>query len=439
MDDRIDLAPVVDGGGLGEGLPACDTSCSAIEAVSVGGSDGDHVGMEILGQVIRVSLGPGIVEGAQGGPDGLPSGVVEGWHGGGSCGGGGQLFVGPCSLLAKWGGSGRMDNYRVKTAMSAIALLVESGATPSSVTATLDLFRIAARVDPADALRVDVFSAHGGTIALTEALSLDTLPLPPRLEGYAAVIMPGFFAQTVDELVEGIDAAWRPAIARLRTLDPATLVAASCYGTFVLAESGRLDGRAATTSWWFQEPFAARYPKVRLDAGQALVDDGNVLTAGAMTAHTDLSLHILRRLKGHALARGVASIMLVDEAKSSQRPFMALPRTFADPLVDAAIDWMEQRLAVTFSAAELSAALHVSYRTLHRRFRALAGMAPLAYLHALRVERAKALLEQTRQSIEQIAAAVGYADISSFRRVFARHTALTPAQYRRQFRRMGGS
>lgn len=320
--------------------------------------------------------------------------------------------------------------------MTAVALLIESGATPSSVTATLDLFRIAARIDPEDPFRIDVFSAHGGPMPLAEGLSLDTRALPPRLEGYAAVILPGFFAPALDELVGRI-AAWQPAISRLRALDDSTLVAASCHGTFVLAESGLLDARAATTSWWFQSAFAARYPKVRLDAAQALIEDGNAITAGAMTAHTDLSLHVLRRLKGHALARGVASIMLVDESKSSQRPFVALQRVFADPLIDPAIAWMEQHLTASFSAAAMADSLHVSYRTLHRRFCAVTGMAPLAYSHALRVERAKELLEQTRQSVDQIAAAVGYGDESSFRRVFTRLTEITPAQYRKKFRRAG--
>lgn len=319
--------------------------------------------------------------------------------------------------------------------MSAIALLVESGATPSSVTTTLDLFRIAARMDTAGECRIDTFSSRGGGIALSDALTLGTLPLPPRLDGYDAVILPGFFAATPDELVARTETAWRPAIERLRMLDPATLLAASCHGTFVLAESGRLDGRAATTSWWFETLFAARYPNVRLNAAQALVDDGNLLTAGAMTAHTDLSLHVLRRLRGHALARNVASIMLVDEGRTSQRPFISLPRRFGDPLVDAAVERMETQLQAAFSTAELADALHVSYRTLHRRFRARTGMAPLGYLHALRMERAKESLERTGQSIERIAAAVGHGDVSSFRRLFVRQIGVTPSQYRRQFRR----
>jgi transcriptional regulator GlxA family with amidase domain len=82
---------------------------------------------------------------------------------------------------------------------------------------------------------------------------------------------------------------------------------------------------------------------------------------------------------------------------------------------------------------ELASSLHVSYRTLHRRFRAVSGMAPLNYLQALRVEHAKELLEMTQNSVEQIAVAVGYTDTSSFRRLFTRLTSETPAQYRRRF------
>jgi transcriptional regulator GlxA family with amidase domain len=319
--------------------------------------------------------------------------------------------------------------------MPAIALLVESGATSSSVTTTLDLFRIAGRFDPADSLRIDAFSAHGGVVPLTGGLHLETKPLPERLAGYEAVIVPGFFAAEIADLIGLLDTVWQPAVACLRKSPAAPLVAASCYGTFVMAESGLLDGHAATTTWWQQGPFSQRYGKVRLNAAEGLVDDGPVVTAGAMTAHTDLSLHVLRRLKGHALARRVASIMLVDEGRASQRPFMTLQRAFSDPLVDPAIVWMERHLARGFAGNELADALHVSYRTFHRRFRAVTGLAPLAYLQALRIEQAKALLEETRKSVEQIAAEVGYTDASSFRRLFGRHTAVTPAQYRRRFRR----
>ncbi len=318
--------------------------------------------------------------------------------------------------------------------MTKIALLLESGATPSSVTATLDMFNIAARFTGEAELRVEVFSAKGGRLPLMQGLQIETKPLPQQLSAFDAVILPGFFAGDTAELIRRLESSWEPVITLLKTLPPTTLIAASCYGTFVMAESGLLDEHGATTTWWLRDEFRMRYPKVRLDAARTLVEDGNLLTAGAMTAHTLLSLQLLRRLIGHAAARQVASIMLVDESSTSQQVFVTLQRNFADPLITAAIEQMERRLQDTFSATALAARLHISYRTLHRRFRSVTGYTPLTYMQELRVERAKALLETSRRSVGQIAATVGYDDLSSFRRLFARQTGLSPAEYRKRFR-----
>ncbi len=317
-----------------------------------------------------------------------------------------------------------------------IALVVQPGATPSSVMATLDIFRIAERFLPVGrALALDLLSADGGAVRLSAAVAVDTRPLPATLDGYAAVILPGFFAEDMAALSSQLQHAWQPVIARLRALSDTTLVAASCYGTFVLADAGRLDGRPATTTWWLEREFRNRYPQVRLDADQAMVDAGPALTAGAMTAHVDLSMQVLRRLLGQEVARQVASIMLVSEARDSQRPFMTVPTRFTDPLAQQAADWLAARMDQPFSAQALAAACHVSYRTLHRRFSAAAGQGPLEYAQALRVEEAKRRLENGRQSLDQIVAAVGYADEAAFRRLFTRFVGMSPAQYRRAFRR----
>ena len=318
--------------------------------------------------------------------------------------------------------------------MTNLALIVEPGATASSVMLTLDMLAIAGRYPEAADCKLDVLSQDGGAVQLSPRVSVDTQKMPATLAGYAAVILPGFFAENVAALIEQVRTTWQPVIARLRALPDKTLVAASCYGTFVLAESGLLDGINATTTWWLQDQFRQRFPQVRLDADQALADGGCCLTAGAMTAHTDLSLHVLRRLFGAALARQVGAIMLVDGARTSQRPFMTLRRNFDDPLIQQATDWLDSRAANEVSTTALADALHVSYRTLHRRFQAAAGMAPLAYLQELRVEHAKALLESTLMSVERIVGQVGYSDVSAFRRLFSKRAGLSPAQYRQRFR-----
>ncbi len=315
-----------------------------------------------------------------------------------------------------------------------IALLLEDGSTASSVATTLDMLRLAERFQPEAGWRPHLYSPHGGLVRLTDTLGVETQRLPADLGGFDAVILPGFFAESVERIAEQLQTSWRGVIARLQKLPDRTLVAASCYGTFVLAEAGLLDGVAATTTWWFADAFRQRYPQVKLDADKALVDSGRAITAGAMTAHTDLALHVLRRLGGVALARSVGGIMLVDGARTSQRPFMSVQKDYAEPLIQNAIAWMEKHLAHPAGIDDLAAAMHVSYRTLNRRFTEVVGMAPLAYLQALKIERAKELLEVTNSDFEAITEKVGYGDASSFRRLFKRSTGLSPAQYRRQFK-----
>ena len=218
------------------------------------------------------------------------------------------------------------------------------------------LVTIASRYPEAADCRLDLLSMHGGRVALSSSVSVETSVLPDTLASYAAVILPGFFALDIEHLAMLLRTVWPPVIERLRALPAETLVSASCYGTFVLAESGLLDGMEATTTWWKEAEFRTRYPAIRLDADRALVDGGRCLTAGAMTAHTDLTLHVLRRLYGAELARKVAGIMLVDGARTSQRPFMALPRSFADSLVQQAADWLAAHSEEPLSAQVLAAA-----------------------------------------------------------------------------------
>lgn len=320
--------------------------------------------------------------------------------------------------------------------MKKIATLIEPGSTASSIMTTLDIFRIASRLKPEEGYRLDLISTHGGTIHLSEAVAVATQAIPSSLAAYEAVILPGFFASSVEHIITQLETTWKTVIARLMKQDGKPLVAASCYGTFVLAEAGLLNGIAATTTWWMEQEFHQRYPAVLLDADKTLIDSGKVITAGAMTAHTDLSLHVLRRSSGAALARSVGSIMLVDGAKSSQRPFMTTQRAFQNPLVQKSIEWFLSKIGQPISIHDLANDMCVSYRTLNRRFLEITGHTPLAFMHELRIERAKELLECTDQVQEEITLAIGYEDLSSFRRLFKRSTGITPAQYRQQFRRV---
>ncbi|WMD21529.1 helix-turn-helix domain-containing protein [Achromobacter seleniivolatilans] len=196
-------------------------------------------------------------------------------------------------------------------------------------------------------------------------------------------------------------------------------IAAACIGTFVLAESGLLNGQEATTSWWLAPLFRQRYPQVRLDSGRMMVPSGDFTTAGAAMGHLDLALWLLNQASP-ALASVVVRYLLVD-ARPSQAPYM-IPDHLAraDPLVERFERWARSRLAQGFSLDAAAEALATSTRTLQRRIEAVLGKSPLSYFQDLRVERAVHLLRTTRLNIEAIAAQVGYADGATLRTLLRR-------------------
>ena len=213
------------------------------------------------------------------------------------------------------------------------------------------------------------------------------------------------------------------------------VLAASCGGVFVLAEAGLLDEKRATTSWWLGRLLRATYPRVAVCAGELVVRDGRLLSSGAFTACLDLALRAVEYFEGPALALSCAKVLLINAARDSQFPYMTLQARVqhSDELVLRAQSQIRSRVRQEISLEQLAADLGVSSRTLNRRFHAALDCSPTQYLQELRVEGAKRLLEATSLTVEEIIERVGYGDTGSFRRLFARMTKVTPAQYRRMF------
>ena len=197
------------------------------------------------------------------------------------------------------------------------------------------------------------------------------------------------------------------------------VVASACVGTFVLAESGLLDGEEATTTWWLSPLFRERYPRVRLDESRLVVPSNAVITAGAALGHLDLALTLIRRASPE-LASLAASYLAVDE-RSSQLVY-SIPDhlAHADPLIRKFERWARERLAQGFSLDEAAGQLATSKRTLARRMHGVLGKTPLAYFQDLRIQRAVHLLKTSNASIDQIATEVGYVEGATLRALLRR-------------------
>jgi transcriptional regulator GlxA family with amidase domain len=213
-------------------------------------------------------------------------------------------------------------------------------------------------------------------------------------------------------------------------------IAGSCSGTLLLAETGLLDGHRATCSWWLASAFRHRYPAVTLESDAMVVEDGALMTAGGACSLQPLMLRLVARIGGEELAQQTARMLLVDPDRQSQAPYVnrALIERPRHSLSEKAEHFLQHGLHQDLSVSRLAEHCGTSERSLLRHFRSHFGVTPLEHIQHLRVERAKALLEASHLSFEEIVERCGYSDVSSFRKLFKRATTMTPTDYRERFR-----
>jgi transcriptional regulator GlxA family with amidase domain len=319
-----------------------------------------------------------------------------------------------------------------------IVVLGFEGCLPSGIVGLVDMFWLAAQAlgrfhsAPAGAAPWDVVTASVDGRPLRDgrgrALAVDAGVTD--IARCDAVLVPG--------LVPGADGlpprtpAMRQAAAWLRKQHArGALVGGSCAGVFVLGEAGLLGGRRCTTTWWLHEELKRRYPRADVVWGSALLEDDRVVSAGGPMSWVDLALHTLKRLAGADTARLAANFAVVDNTPLSQAVYA--PRRYvsegAPLLLDA--EQAVRQAPAGFTAADLARQLALSERTLHRRLKALVNESPKAFITRIRLETACTLLDgQSAASIKRVARQCGYADDSSFRRAFARHTGMNPSAFR---------
>jgi transcriptional regulator GlxA family with amidase domain len=212
----------------------------------------------------------------------------------------------------------------------------------------------------------------------------------------------------------------------------------ACSGSLMLAASGLLDGRDATSHWGYQDLFRRRYPQVRFRPEPALCfadPQGRIVTAGGTTSWHDLALHIIARHMSPGEAMRIAKVYLLKLHAEGQLPYTPLVRVqpHGDSLVRNCENWLSKNFRESGAVARAVSQSGVPERTLKRRFKAATGLALIDYVQNLRTEEAKRLLESTDRAADAISAEVGYEDASFFRRLFRRRTGMSPSQYRQMF------
>jgi transcriptional regulator GlxA family with amidase domain len=320
--------------------------------------------------------------------------------------------------------------------MHDFTVLVLREAFASSVALTLDVLSTAALMARQLGVaqpRWRVVSEVGGSVALSNGLQLATETLPGRGATDTSVwVVPGLGAaspQSAAARMQESDAQWA-AKAIAAHVQRGGKVAASCSAVLLLRRAGVLAGKTVTISWWLASHLRQSQPDCSVDAKRMVIADGNVVTAGAALAHTDLMLQLLRMHSGAALADAVSRVLLID-SRASQAQYV-IPSVLAsgNALVSQLSAQIEAALPKVPSMRELAQQMCVSERTLARHVVAATGQPPLALVQHIRLARARALLEKSRLPVDQVAEKVGYADATALRRMMKKAMGATPRQLR---------
>ena len=215
-------------------------------------------------------------------------------------------------------------------------------------------------------------------------------------------------------------------------------VAAMCMGTFMLAATGLLEGKRATTHWMGAPFFRKFFPGVILEDAKIIVDEGRLYTSGAAYSFTSLMLYLIEKFGGRDIALAMSKVFMIQVHDTSQNAFsiFSLQHDHNDKDISDVQKHIERNYKNKLSVSGLAERFNMSERTFIRKFTATTGNTPLEYIQRVRIEAAKRLLEKGKQTVEEVAREIGYEDFNSFRNIFKRFTGLSPKDYKRKYGEM---
>ena len=315
-----------------------------------------------------------------------------------------------------------------------IAALIHSNALASSVTLPMELSmaagQAAGQVFDADN-HVSLLSPEGGKITTSGGLTVETKAIDS--------------VGTLDLLV--ISAIWRdprrvltkhPSLVPFirRIAESGAAIAAVGTGSFLLAETGLLKRKAATTHWFWFDEFAMRYPEIDLRRDQLIVQSNNLYCAGSVNSISDLLVYLMGGFYNPEVARRIEnqfSPEIRQRFRTTQLGSHMLQEHYDEIVMDLQL-YMREKLRAPVSTIDFAGRYGLSERTLSRRFQRATGTTPWQFLLTLRMSEAATLLRTTNLSVTQVAAEVGITDSAHFARQFKKTNQLTPTQYRKAVR-----
>lgn len=317
-----------------------------------------------------------------------------------------------------------------------LTILNTNGYRLLSVAAIVDVFETVNRYLVADG-KAPLFEIN--FVGLEEAPNLDGSfsdyqYYPVRKVDFISdlVFVPAFSSRNMPQLISE-NSAFVPF---LQTQNESKSVLVSlCTGSFLLAASGLLNGKPATTHIEAAGQFSEAFPEVNIQPHAIITESENVYTSGGATSSFHLKLHLIQKICGRTMAIRIAKNFAIDLDRNNQLYFEQFKPGLVedDELVRSVQEFINHRYSQIKSIEEALEEVPSSRRNIIRRFKQSTGITPIRYLQKTRIEAAKKLLETTNKDILDVMISSGYNDMKNFRNLFKSFTGLTPSSYREKY------
>lgn len=216
-----------------------------------------------------------------------------------------------------------------------------------------------------------------------------------------------------------------------------TEVASLCFGAFLLASTGLLNGKKCATHWLAENDFRIMFPEVNLVPSKIITDEFGIYSSGGAYSFLNLILYLVEKYAGREIAILCAKVFEVEIDRNNQSQFIIFKgqKTHTDEPVKRAQQFIEQNFREKITVDQLASEVALSRRSLERRFKKATSNTVVEYIQGVKVEAAKMRLESSRDNVNEVMYNVGYTDTKAFRTAFKRITGLSPAQYKNKYNR----
>lgn len=313
-----------------------------------------------------------------------------------------------------------------------LGLLLFPGCMPAGLFATADLVRACNLRGGHERMSVTWGGVDAGDVATHRGLSIkaQTTLADANCDAW---LLPGLWLASTDALETAVKAQ-RPLIDALRALPKGTPVWSYCAGVAMAAAAGRLDGRAATATWWLQPALATRFPRVQWRSSPELVISRDAITASGPSGYLPLMLDRLAQHFPGEVLKDVQEILMLPVPRTRHAAFQAVEiMTLEDPAMRTLLLWAQDIPAHEVTLSEAARQLSISVRTLCRQVQRATGMAAGDWLRRVKLGQAAEALRSTRTPIKTISDQLGFGSEVSFYRAFRSATGMTPSEYRQAY------